>query len=71
MTKSTLKNLFSILAITGGAALMIYAARTGLEKQARIDCMDAARICENFRDVHGGKCTECRIVDACIQNNII
>ena len=71
MTRSTLKSIFSILAITGGAALMIYAARTGLERQARIDCLNASRICEDFRDVHGGKCAECRLVDYCTQKNII
>ena len=71
MKKSTFKNIFSILAITGGAALMIYAAREGLERQARVDCLNASRICEDFKDVHGGKCAECKIASYCIQNNII
>jgi hypothetical protein len=71
MNKSTLKSIFSILAITGGAVLMIYAAHTGFERQACIDCLNASRICEDFRDVHKGKCAECRLVDYCIKNNII
>lgn len=71
MRKSTLKSIFSILAITGAAVLMIYAARTGFEKQARIDCLNASRICEDFRDVHKGKCTECRLVDYCIKENLL
>lgn len=70
MNKSTLKSIFSILAIAGGAVLMIYAARTGLQRQARVDCLNAARICEDFRDVHGGRCLECDIVKYCTEKGL-
>ena len=71
MIKNILKNTLYTVALAGLAAFVIYAARTGFEKQARIDCLNAARICENFRDVHKGKCTECRIVDYCIKENLL
>lgn len=71
MRKSTLKSIFSILAITGGAALVIYAARTGFQRQARIDCLNAARICEDFRDVHRGRCRECDLVSYCVDQGLL
>ena len=71
MTRSTLKSIFSILALVGGAALMIYAARTGFEKQARIDCLNAARICDDFKDVHRGRCRECDLVKYCVDQGLL
>ena len=71
MLKNTKKNIAYILTLAGLAAFVIYAAKTGLQRQARIDCLDASRICDQFRDVHGGKCAECQLVSYCIKENLI
>lgn len=70
MTRSTFKSIFSILAIASLAAFVIYAAKTGFQKQARMDCLNAARICEDFRDVHGGRCLECDLVKYCVDRGL-
>lgn len=66
-----MRNFSYFIFFVGIGALLIYAAREGLKRQARIDCMHAARICEDYHDVHRGECAECRIVEACLQNDII
>lgn len=65
------KNLLICAGVVAFGVFACYSCKEGARRQEVFNCLQDARICSDFYNVHGGKCAECESARACRVRGII